>query len=327
MRRPAPQAPEAAGQDSFLDIVANMVGILIILVMVVGVRAGQAKVETPPPAAAIPAPPPAESLDQIRAQAVSLASEIHEINAQSKHMQRTIAARRLQQEKLATLIAAVKEELAARRAKLDSDQQQQYDLRRSLAEAQLQLEQLQRARAGLETMQPETIEVQNLPTPISKTVHGRELHFQLRGGRITFIPLDALLDKFKSEAPDKIWRLKNQSRVSDLVGPIDGFRLRYQLEQKGPIVRLVLWELLPVSDSLGEPVDVALASGSRLRYVLDGLDRSRTTLTIWTYPDSFDAFRQLKAELHAQGFATAGRPLPAGQPIGGSPDGSRSAAQ
>ena len=34
------------GQDSFLDIVANLVGILIILVMVIGVRAKGAWVES-----------------------------------------------------------------------------------------------------------------------------------------------------------------------------------------------------------------------------------------------------------------------------------------
>ena len=38
----------ASGHDSFLDIVANIVGILIILVMVVGVRARNAPVQASP---------------------------------------------------------------------------------------------------------------------------------------------------------------------------------------------------------------------------------------------------------------------------------------
>ncbi len=41
-RRRGSSSTEAPGQDSFLDIVANLVGILIILVMVVGARARQA---------------------------------------------------------------------------------------------------------------------------------------------------------------------------------------------------------------------------------------------------------------------------------------------
>ena len=40
-RRAASELP-TPGQDSFLDVVANLVGILIILVMVVGMQARQA---------------------------------------------------------------------------------------------------------------------------------------------------------------------------------------------------------------------------------------------------------------------------------------------
>ncbi len=40
---------QAAGDDSFLDIVANIVGILIILIVVAGVRAGRAPVDLPHP--------------------------------------------------------------------------------------------------------------------------------------------------------------------------------------------------------------------------------------------------------------------------------------
>jgi hypothetical protein len=41
MRRPKPEDISSAGQDSFLDVVTNIVGILIILVMLVGGRARQ----------------------------------------------------------------------------------------------------------------------------------------------------------------------------------------------------------------------------------------------------------------------------------------------
>ena len=38
MRRPTPEPIEAGGQDSFVDVVTNLVGILIVLVLIVGVR-------------------------------------------------------------------------------------------------------------------------------------------------------------------------------------------------------------------------------------------------------------------------------------------------
>ncbi len=61
--------------------------------------------------------------------------------------------------------------------------------------------------------------------------------------------------------------------------------------------------------------------------MLKHADPDRTTVTVWVYPDSFNQFRTLKAELFRRRFLTAGRPLPEGHPIGGSPDGSRSASQ
>ena len=48
MNRAHKQHAAEPGQDSFLDIVANLVGILIILVMVVGVRAKDALLEAAP---------------------------------------------------------------------------------------------------------------------------------------------------------------------------------------------------------------------------------------------------------------------------------------
>ncbi len=85
--------------------------------------------------------------------------------------------------------------------------------------------------------------------------------------------------------------------------------------------------LIPLSEDLGEPMDLALASQSALRNLLKEHPPSRTTITVWVYPDSFADFRRLKAEMFKLGYSTAGRPLPEGHPIGGSPDGSSSAAE
>jgi hypothetical protein len=52
-----------------------------------------------------------------------------------------------------------------------------------------------------------------------------------------------------------------------------------------------------------------------------------TVVTVWVYPDSFEKFRQLKAQLFAEGFLCAARPLPEGVRIGASPQGTRSSAQ
>ena len=80
-------------------------------------------------------------------------------------------------------------------------------------------------------------------------------------------------------------------------------------------------------NDLGEPVRLALEQGSEFREKLAKILPGRTTITIWVYPDGFDAFRQIRKELYRQGYTIAARPLPMGEAIAGSPDGSKSAAQ
>ena len=82
----------------------------------------------------------------------------------------------------------------------------------------------------------------------------------------------------------------------------------------------------PGGADVGEPVEVALAAASRFRATL-GRARPDTTITLWCYPDSFAAYRQVREELHRLGIATAGRPLPDNAPIGGSTEGSKSVVQ
>ena len=50
-------------------------------------------------------------------------------------------------------------------------------------------------------------------------------------------------------------------------------------------------------------------------------------MTAWVYADSFAEYRRLRKELYAAGYTVAARPLPEGELIGGSPRGTRSAAQ
>ena len=124
------------------------------------------------------------------------------------------------------------------------------------------------------------------------------------------------------------------------MGPVGGFRLRYTLERHdvpldtvqqtghgGSYARLEKWTIVPSSDELGEPVRLALQQGSDFRQGLAKLLPGRTTITIWVYPDGFEAFRQIRKELYRLGYTIAARPLPPGSSISGSPDGSKSAAQ
>ena len=85
--------------------------------------------------------------------------------------------------------------------------------------------------------------------------------------------------------------------------------------------------VIPVSETLGEPVEDALRENSQFRRILAQHAEFRPAITIWTYPDGFAAFRRIKEELHRLGFATAGCPLRPNMPIGLSSEGTRSRAE
>ena len=335
MKRRRTTTDDTPGQDSFLDVVANIVGILIILVMVVGVRAANAPSELTPPDDATE-----KATADTRLRAQSLVTELGTLQQQSFLVQGDVEARRLEREQLDMLTVAAEKELESRRQMLDADTRRDFDLRRGLADAQADLQRLTGERIAMAASAPETVTIESLPTPLSKTVQGREVHFQLLGGRVVLIPLEKLLTRFESVTRQKLWKLADDTQMTDTVGPIDGFRLRYALQRfqiplevqletgrGGSIVQLVRWELLPVSSQLGETVDTALSPGSAYQRAVASIDPHRTTVTIWTYPDSFKDFRRLKKELYDRGIPTAARPMPEGRRIGGSPFGSKSAAQ
>jgi hypothetical protein len=346
MRRANTDDIEQPGQDSFVDVVTNIVGILILLVMIMGLRTSQSVVleETSKAGATAAALPPVAEDDFHAAvqSAVSTGADVRALVEHAVQVRQEALLRYEERDGLATFVAAVEQELDQRRAELSDEQRQDFDVRRQLADAQQTLDELTRQKVSLVAMTPESevTEIECLPTPMAQTVSGNEVHLRLAQGHVAVIPLDELRKEFESQAERDAWRIRDQDSVVSTVGPIDGFRLRYRLakgrvtvqkqpgfEQQATVVRFVVWELLPVSAQVGEPTDQALLPDSDLRRSLRKSAPDSTTVTIWTYPGSFDDFRKLQRALFELGYATAARPLPAGVLIGGSPYGTKSVAQ
>jgi hypothetical protein len=103
--------------------------------------------------------------------------------------------------------------------------------------------------------------------------------------------------------------------------------MSYTLQRDGNYIRLYECQFLPISPQIGEPAEMALAANSEFREHIAAANPKTTTITLWSYPDSFGLYRRLKEELYRLGFAVAGRPQPNDQPIGGSPHGSKSVAE
>ncbi len=332
MPRPRPDDDRSAGQDSFLDVVTNIVGILIILVMVIGARVRQITLEAPAPVAV---EPPAALQAEVAELAKTLASseqEIEELQDQLRLVGAAIEGASQARLDLATAVAAAKRGVEVRKQAADASRvaaaeraARRHALEEQIRTCTLETESLAHTPAS-------TKEVLAYPTPIGRTVNGDEIHFRLAGGRIAYIPLEELFELAKAHTR------RNSNSLSDLatkivtVGPSQGFSLDYVIEAKVDqargqvLIRSREWVVRPAELSVGEPVAEALASSSQFRRKLAGV-KPDTTVTLWCYPDSFEGYRAVRAELYRLGIATAGRPLPEGAPIGGSTEGSKSVAQ
>ena len=366
------------GSDSFLDVVANIVGILIILIVIAGVRVGQAPPKTktsaalpsldipvtPAPAedppdesdSAAPEPimaevtpemeaevpealPPLEPPPELVAQVQQLEADVAAITAESRKLGDALAeSNRLQttlEERLQTARSLLEERKSQLSATTARDAQQKLDLeltRQAVARLLAQV-------TELEQKSPPVEKLEHRITPVSRTVLGHELHFRLERDRVAEVPIEALVERLKEHIERrKDWIVKTRQHKGQ-VGPINGFNLEYILgvdmisgleELRGGVggyrMSMRYWEIHPESSLRGEPEDVALSHGSKFYQALVSAGPD-TTLTFWVYPDSYGLYRKLQRFAHDQGFPVAGRPLPPGVAISGSPNGTKSASQ
>jgi hypothetical protein len=327
---------EAVNADSFLDIVASVVSIMLIMVMMIGMRIRNTSVDALVQAAVADSQ---TALDDAQGAERSLRADVQSAADRIEQVQRETAARAAERQVLGLAVATMEHDIRVRREGLDAQARQDFDLVQGIARTRQQLVELDRARQQAAAAEPEAVVMRNRPTPLSQAVDGRETHFQLRNGRIVYVPLDALLQAFKSDVMRQVQKLRDGPELNDTVGPIGGFRLRYTMVRKSAAVesshgpghaayaQLDRWTLIPTADDLGETADAALGAQSDFRAALADCKPGRGTITLWVYPDSFAAFRRVREELYRLGYTVAARPLPAGTPIGGSPEGSKSASQ
>jgi hypothetical protein len=379
--RRAIQHAEAPGQDSFLDVVANLVGIIIILIIVVGVAAKKAVVSHGAAAAlaaskatldssrdpaddtandpealaeddsasgspnasdsaATPTTPiTAADIREAKRSMAAVEASIFETAGKLQRDQLEVNYRRLERDRVQALVTLAARTVEQQREKLEDERRSEFDESRALEEARRELADLQRDQLALERARPTKGILEHLPTPMAKTVFGKEVHLRLAGGRLAFIPWDELVERLKADVPRKIHRLQETPSFTETLGPVDGFSIRYTMkrtEQRlgpgstGPVqqrAELDRFLMLPIADDVGESVDQALRANSDFLARFERLDPARTTVTVWVYPDSFGYFRTFKKLLFDKGFLTAARPLPDGHPVGGSPDGTRSTAE
>lgn len=341
MRRSRKKDQSEPGYDSFLDVVANLVGVMIILVMVVGAGAKEAMVQAQLTDVELPqVEPDTEPIDvqSARVAAESLENDILALDAKKRDLSAVLASRNAERAQIEFLLEAAAQKLEQESQELSASQQLAYQREKEIADAARTLQEIQRRQQFALRSKPKTNYLEHIPTPIAKTVFGQEAHFRLKGGKLAHIPWDELVSLLEKDAPDKVWKLRNGPSMSEIVGPVEGWRLRYTLirdavrNDDGVVIsqnKIVFdnFVVAPLTDDTGETIEQALRPQSVASRALAKLDAKRTTITVWVYPDSFGDYRTVKKHFYDLGFLTASRPLPAGMPITASTGGTRSVTQ
>lgn len=364
------------GSDSFLDVIANIVGILIILIVLTGLRVIHAPVRSQtvtsspepvsvetPVAAAVPEPlppmpvveampepdlpePVLEPIVEVTEPPTELTARIERLRADLAAAESTLTQLQQSVQVAQTQQTDLESRQATQQTELRTGQGSYQAVKRSRAELEQLVETqhavLQDIRATLaesERKTPPAKTLQHRLTPVSQVTVREQIHFRLLNQKVSYVPIQELVEQAAYELRrhgDSV--LKSKSRIGQ-VGPVKGYHLHYKLEVMGPsgvelarqgggVMRIGMtsFELHPTVDVVEESTEAALSAGSRF---LEAVQTARpgTTFTLWVYPDSFQMYRELQTALQEQGFLVAGRPLPRGIPIAGSPDGSASAGQ
>lgn len=398
---------ENINSDSFLDIVANIVGILIILIVIAGVRISQFPVgsteqtsepnsvmttaatpdieivapanttkillpeldklinnpeelavieplpkDEPNPYIAIRPPLPPLNETDIPEEVVELVPNSEIVTAveierdKLREMQQVIAEAEQNERNLTNQIAALDEELKTLNAKLREENRTNEDLQETLDKRKIDLLLAKEQRRKIQKLIDEELQKQELAaalkhtiTPVAQVVAGKEIHFRLKDGKVSFVPIDELVDSLKTQVSRRKEWIARYGTHQGKVGPVEGYTMGYiasrskttvanDLRGGGISLRIGVeyWEVIDSKDIPTETEKEAIQPRSEFRQRLLSATND-TNITFWVYPDSYRIHRQLQDIARKYGYTVASRPLPHGVPIAGSPNGSRSAAQ
>lgn len=339
--------------DSFLDVVANVVGIIIRLILVawVGARSynsvqeilKQRHAQTPAISqASLPADPLELELARDRQHLAEAQARLLE---QLRQLGQIKNNHRQMQTQLTGLIGR-KQQIDRQRTSLDqilhSQDAGQHMQALTLSEIQQRRRRLLDEIEALEKLSA-VGHTLRYHTPVSRPVYSEELMFECHGGRVSFIDIAGFLAEIKLGMEAKTKLLQSQWDVADTTRPIGPFRLRYTIErQRGMMDALASdsspaggnfryglsgWQVEALASTRGETASEALSARSQFRQIVDVLDPQQTVVTFWVYADSFELFRQLRDYLYDHSLEVAGRPLPEGVPIASSKSGTVSRGQ
>ncbi len=334
--------------DSFLDVVANVVGIILRLILVAWVGARSYKAVVPQPGVA----PAAEEITELPEPEDPLSPELERQRRELEKSQKMLLEQLRQYESERGQLALSERELDDLRKRLADLYGEQAAVEgktrekgSSLGAAALTAEQLrERARrvaAEIEALRrnPPPRKTLHYRTPISRPVQSEEWMFECRQGRVTLIDIGTLLDEARQAIRGRLEYFRDHADLQDVTAPVGPFRLRYTVEregggmgglgpaQGGDRIAMTGWEVEPIDPGRGETAEAALAPTSEFRRVVDHIEPRQAAVTMWVYPDSFPLFRRLRDYLYDHDIVVAGRPISEDSHMGASRHGTISRGQ
>lgn len=329
------RASLGVGHDAFLDIVANLVGVIIILIAVFGgasaavvQQAEQAAEQAlSSPGSPTPAnPQQLDLLDQLAARAVQAHHDSDQLERKISQFDAEISVRKRQRDLLLDLQAEATAAWQRKQSELNQDRLAAAKRHTELAKAEQQLAELRGEKQRLEQLPEAVIALQHLPTPMAKKAYEDRVVLRLRDDHVSVVPSEALM-KAISNHVRRSTSGGGKPKATDVIGPIRGYTAHYSLVvgETAAIFHGAIFQ--PVSEPCGQPIAQVITGRSEIDAELAGRDPNRTSVLVWVYPDSYRALRTLKEYLYSKGYATAVRPRETHEPIGISVSGTESHVQ
>jgi hypothetical protein len=323
------EGDDIPGGDSFLDIVANIVGILVLLVVVVGLRAGRDIIL--PEAVVAEDIEGTESLQtklgEIVRQAYAEQSEITELAGKVVSTVGEVERREAMRESAVLYNTTLRAELDGARKSLNSDDQRSLDSHNAIAQAQLKLDRLTREQIALSSVAPEPDAelVEVAPTPIVNGEAEELISFRLQKGRLVYVPLNELaMDLSKSIHIPTLIDPSKPVVTRETIGPIEGFvgeaeigwSIRSAGGRVGPLPVLNMLRLREVTPMRGEEPEQAFSPGGYVSSRIELLDPKFIVIQLYVYSDSFDSSAAVANRFRERGFRVAQFLKTDGSPIG-----------
>jgi hypothetical protein len=263
-----PRSEEEFGSDSFLDVLANIVGILIILIVSAAARVERGSAPPPAvsaeepadpatepvkaaPSAAEPEPavelaraePPAEpeplpelepdvAPPEISAELQAIQQKLASLDSKSRALSAHLDRLKTEAETAARQLTAEEKAAEKRAGKLKQSKIRLARLEEALGDRKETLTGLLADFEEAKNSRSPAVEVKHRLAPISQEVTGEELHFRVAGGRVAQVPLNVLVERVKMQMDRQKEWLSGRGRHEAVVGPVDGFTMHFQIERK-----------------------------------------------------------------------------------------------